>query len=135
MSSFEGKKEEESLSDKVRKNFEDFLSRSDEPGEFLTPAKKEELIKESLTDPKALEILEKDRESKYRTNSLGVISWVELFLSSEDAKNVPIDQKEKLLQRIKKVNEEIAKEKPLGFKKELVDEVVGIVGEVKQRLK
>lgn len=137
MPSFEEKKEE-SLSDKVKKNLENFLSRSDDPGVFLTPEEKIKLIKESLTDAGALKMLKKDRDNKYRTNSLsGAIGWASIFLTSEDIKNVPSDQKEKLLQRIEGVSKEIEKEKekPLGYTKELVGEVVDIVKEVKKYLK
>ena len=131
MPSFEEKKEE-SLSDKVRKNLENFLSRSDDPGDFLTP---EEKMKQGSTDAEALKILEKDRDNKYRTNSLaGAIGWANIFLSSEDIKNVPSDQKEKLLQRTENASKEIEKEKPSGYKKELVGEVVDIVNEVKKYL-
>ena len=134
MPSFEEKKEE-SLSDKVRKNLENFLSRSDDPGDFLTPEEKMKLIKESSIDAEALKILEKDRDNKYRTNSLaGAIGWANIFLSSEDIKNVPSDQKEKLLQRTENASKEIEKEKPSGYKKELVGEVVDIVNEVKKYL-
>ena len=135
MSIFEGKEnKEEPLSDKVRKQLEGFLSRSDDPGEFLSDEEKDKLREATLTDPDALKKWEKNRNNKYRTNSLSVISWAELFLLSEETKNVPIDQKEKLLRRIKKADEEIEKEKPSGYSKELVDEIVDIVNEVKKYL-
>lgn len=129
------KKIEESLSDKVRKNLEIFLSRSDDPGERLSLSEREKLIKESMVDPEAEEKLKKDKENKYGTNSLfGAMGWAEQFLSSEDSENVPASQKIKLSQRIEGVRKRIETEKPAGYSKELVDEVSDIANEVKKYL-
>ena len=136
MLSFEGKEKgrsgkEESLTDKVRKFFKDFLNRSDEPGEFLTEEKKKKIIVESKNNLEALREFEKDRNSKYRTNSLSVINWAEVFLLSDESRDVPADEKKELLQKIEDSRQRIRKEKELksGFTKELVDEVTNIVNE------
>jgi len=126
----------ESVSDKARKNFEDFLSRSDEPGKFLSVDEKVVLQAKTKASPEAWEEWEKDRSSKYRTNSLsGAIGFAEMFLISNEAESVPEDIKKELLKRIDAATDRVHREKPTGYTKELVDEVVDIVKQTKNYLK
>jgi hypothetical protein len=115
MSSFERKEnkadKKESLKDRTERFFNNFLNRSNEPGEFLTGEKKEKIIAEGRTNPEALKIFEKDKNSKYRTNSLSVIGWAEIFLLSDESSNVPADKKEELMKRIESDRQRIQKEK------------------------
>jgi hypothetical protein len=123
-------------SELARKIFLEFEARSDDPGEFLSGEEKDKLQKETLTNPEALMKWEKNRNSKYRINSLHApIAASEIFLKSKEADSVPNDVKEELISRINSAYEDLKKSKGKRIEKKLVDEVKEIVNEVSKYLK
>lgn len=126
---------ENSYSKITKRIFEAFLSCSDEPGEFLSSTEKDELIKKSKTDPEALKKFEKNKNSKYRVNTLSSpLMSAEIFLNSNESKDIPSLEKTKFLEKIKKATADIDKAKSTEITKNEVDQVVDIVEELTKYL-
>jgi len=124
------------FSEMTRKVFKSFEARSDEPGEFLSGEEKDKLLEQTRTSPEAMERWEKNRNSKYRINSLyAPLAATENFLDSPEADSVPQNTKEDLIKRVSNAYAEMDRLKGSAITKECVEEVVDIVNEVKKYLK
>ena len=123
-------------SELAKKIFAKFETRSDDPGEFLSPEEKIKLQDATRTDPEALKKWEEDVHSKYRVNSLSApLLASEIFLASPEAKEIPSDIKDGLIKKVKEATKDLANSRGKKISKELVDEVEGIMNEVKKYLK
>lgn len=119
----------------TKKIYDNFRSRSDEPGEFLSLAMKKRLIGESATNPEARKRLEENKNSKYRVNSLSSpLGATEFFLNSDESAMIPDEKKEELMQKIQKAREDIIKAKADRLTDSEVNQVVKIVEETEKWL-
>ena len=120
----------------AKKIFSKFEIRSDDPGEFLSSEDKDKLQLATRTNPEALKKWEEDRNSKYRINSLySPILASENFLESPEAESIESEAKTKLIERIGRAYSSLESFRGKRISKELVDEVVDIMNEVKKYLK
>ncbi len=131
-----GEKPSFPFSETAKKIFLRFESRSDDPGEFLSSEEKDRLQEATKTNPEALKKWEEDRNSKYRVNSLyAPLLASENFMRSVEAESISKDLKKELINRIDKAYKDLENSRGKRITKELVDEVEGIVSEVKKYLK
>jgi hypothetical protein len=132
---FENKKEEiDRIKNVVRTIFDNFGKRSDEPGEFIVDIK-DQLIEQSKTDPKALERLEKNKNSKYRANALfAPLAAIELFLVSDESQNLPEAVKQELNQKMERARKDISEKRGMKLTKNEVFQVEELVKEVEKYL-
>jgi hypothetical protein len=128
--------DKKTTSEMTKKIFEVFLSRSDSPGEFISSKEKDDLIIESKNNPEALKKFEKNKDSKYRVNSLSApLMSAEVFLNSKETENIPLEEKDKLIKKIYKAENDIEKAKPTGMTDNEVEQVIEIIKEVNKYLK
>ncbi|MDO8442882.1 MAG: hypothetical protein Q7S81_01295 [bacterium] len=127
---------EPSILETTKKIFSQFLERSDEPGEFLSGIQKDKLSEASRFDLEALKKWEKDRNSKYRINSLfAPLGIAKFFLTDPESKKIPKEEKENLLKRVQKSLADLDGARGSKISEELVGEVVDIVKEIEKYFK
>ena len=120
----------------AKKVFLNFEARSNDPGEFLTNEEKEKLQAATRMNMDALKKWDEHRNSKYRVNSLyAPILASEMFLKSKEAELIESKLKEKLIERISGAYSDLESFGGKEISKVLVDEVEGIIKEVKKYLK
>ena len=131
-----GEKPKFPFSEDTKKRFRGFESRSDDPGKFYSPEEKEKLQKETKNNPEACKEWERNKNSKYRINSLSApLMSSELFLTSPEADDISEEIKESLLNKIKSLEKKIDEIRGKRITKELVDEVEELIKEVSKYLK
>lgn len=126
----------ESSKEILKKSIENFFSRSDEPGKFLSEQEKLDLIEKTKSDPKALEEWKKEkRGSKYRINSLSIpLSAGLIFLDSNEALSLSAEKRQELLERIQQTMKHVKEGYGKPYTASDVQEVIDIANELKKYL-
>ena len=120
----------------LKKQIESFLSKSDEPGPVLSDQEEFELSKKARHDPEALKEWKKQKlETKYRRNALSApLMAADLFLNSDEAKNISADEKKELLERVRAAEEYITEVGAKLFTKSDVQLVIDLTNDLKKYL-
>lgn len=115
----------------VKKIFDNFLARPDEPG--LPYSEQNKLLERSrLGDKEAAKQYLESKKSKYRVNSLaGALMAAEMFLTeSEKTRKMPEAERKALHDKVRQAGNIINEERKGSLTKDTVDKVVGIVKEI-----
>ncbi len=133
--SFE-KEAEEKFSAKKNLNWgiQKFLEKSDNPGRFLSREEEDALQKRTTYEPKALEEWKEHKyKSKYRRNAFMVFLTPALeFLESNEAENIPEEERKNLLERVNKAMENSLAVKDQPLTKTNINEVENIIADIQK---
>ncbi len=132
---FENQREKlDHIKNVVKKVFENFWKRSDEPGEDISDIK-DQLAEQAKTDPSVFARLEKNKDSKYRANALfAPLAAIDLFLTSDESQNIPEKIKEEINKKMEKAREDIRAKRMSKLTKNEVEEVEELIKEVEKYL-
>jgi len=113
-----------------------FLQRSDDPGKFLSREEEDELQKRTAYDPKALEEWKEVKwKSKYRRNAFMLFLMPAInFLESNEAENIPKEERKNLLERTRKAIENSIAVGSQPLTKSNVEELENIIADLKKYL-